>query len=45
MISFYCEWPDLQTVFLNTSQNELNKKEPSQLLLDTGSTLTYHNLP
>ena len=29
----------------NTPQNELNNKEPSQLLLDTGSTLAYQNLP
>ena len=45
MTSLSCDWPELLTVFLNTPQIELNNKEPSQLLLDTGSTLAYQNLP
>jgi len=45
MTSLSCDWPELLTVFLNTPQIELNNKEPSQLLLDTGSILAYQNLP
>jgi len=44
MTSLHSEWLDLLTVFLNTPQIELNNKGPSQLLLDTESTLAYQNL-